>query len=81
MSMKKNKLYRGKFLIGVYALEDEGETCLALCESIDEFANYLRVSKNSATVTLHYLFTGYSKFIKSEGRLRTVSFIKIEEVD
>ena len=72
-------MYRGKFLIGVYALEKEGETCLSICESVQEFADYTGVSKNSAAVTLHYLYKGKIKHIKLNGKLRTVAFIDLEE--
>lgn len=73
------KKYKGKYMIGVYSLLHEGETLLALCDNITEFANYMNISKNNATVILHKLYNGITKYIKMDGRLRSVEFIKDEE--
>lgn len=75
----KQKYYRGKFMIAVYSLLHEGETLLALCDNIKEFATYLGVSENSASKTLIYLYNGMTKHIRLNGKLRTVEFIDVEE--
>lgn len=72
------KYYKGRFLIGVYSLLQEGETLLALCDNIKEFANYLNVTYNDAKVKLVYLYKGKTKYIKFNGKLRTVEFIEVE---
>lgn len=73
------KYYKGKFSIGVYSLLHEGETLLALCDNIKEFSNFLNVTYNDAKVILYKLFEGKTKFIKLNGKLRTVEFIDMEE--
>lgn len=71
------KYYRGKFMIGVYSLLHEGETLLALCDNVREFADFLNVSENCARVTLTYLYNGLTKYIKLNGKLRKVEFIEL----
>ena len=71
------KNYRGKFLIGVYSLISEGETLLALCDNTREFAKFLKVSYNDASTILKNIFDGKHKFIKLDGKLRTVEFIEL----
>lgn len=73
------KYYRGRFMIGIYSLLHEGETLLALCESVKEFAEFLDISENCAWASLSQLYSGYKKFIKLNGKLRTVEFIEVEE--
>lgn len=68
--------YRGKFLIGVYTLINEGETLIALCENTREFAKYMHITENNADVILHNLFYGITKYIKMNGKLRKVEFIE-----
>lgn len=76
--MKKNKYYRGRFMIGVYNLLSEGETLLALCENTKEFASFMKITANNADVILHNLWFGVTKYIKINGRLRSVEFIKVK---
>ena len=71
------KYYRGKFMIGVYSLLHEGETLLALCDNVKEFAQFLKISENNARVTLTHLYTGFTKYIKLNGKLRKVEFIEL----
>lgn len=69
--------YRGRFLIGVYTLINEGETLIALCENTKEFAKFMNITENNADVILHNLFFGITKYIKMDGKLRTVEFIQL----
>lgn len=69
--------YRGRFLIGVYSLLSEGETLLALCDNVKEFAEYLKVKESNARVILQNLYTNKHKYIKLNGKLRTVEFIEL----
>ena len=68
-------MYRKKYLIGVYAPKEEGETLLALCSSIREFAGLMKISYDHAVQTLHYLFTKQTHYIRAYGRLCSVEFI------
>lgn len=68
-------MYRKKYLIGIYAPIEEGETLMGLCTSIREFAEFARISYDSAVQTLHYLFTKQTRYIRFSGRLCTVEFI------
>lgn len=71
------KNYRGKFMIGVYSLLAEGETLLALCDNTQEFADYLKTSKQTAAMILSNLFNKKINYIKCGGKLRTVEFIEL----
>lgn len=73
------RYYRGKFMIGVYSLLSEGETLLALCDNVHEFASLLQTDYFSAANILTHLFKGKSKYIKFGKKLRTVEFIKMED--
>lgn len=79
MDQKKRKLYRGEYLIGVYAPIAEGETLLALCQNAHEFAELLEINVANATQILHYLFTGKTNGLRFYGRVCTVAFIPEEE--
>lgn len=68
-------------MIGVYSLINEGETLLALCDNIKEFAQYLKIKPSNAKVILHHLFNKQSEFIKTGGKLRTVAFIEVNDDD
>lgn len=72
------KYYRGRFMIGVYSLLHEGETLLALCDNTEEFANFLKTTKNAARMALSDLFNGKRSYIKLNGKIRTVEFIEVE---
>lgn len=69
------KLYRKKYLIGVYAPKSDGETLLALCENIAEFAELMKINRSNAAQILHLLFTKQTHYIRFGGRLCTVEFI------
>ena len=71
------KYYRGRFMIGIYATISEGETLLALCDNITEFAKYLETSKYSASMILSKAFNGKIKHIKLKGKLRILEFIEL----
>lgn len=73
----KNGGYRGKYSIAVYSLINEGETLLALCDNYKEFAEFMGTSNASALMILNHLFSGKNKYIKLNGKLRTVEFIKL----
>ncbi len=76
-----SKLFKNKYLIGVYGPLSEGETLLGLCYNTEEFGKLLGISKQSATVILHYLFTGKTNFIRFNGKICTVAFILDVEED
>ena len=69
------KLYRGRFMIGIYALEHEGETCLAICENVREFAKLMNTTEASARMILQHFFTGNSKKFVFNKKFRTLEFI------
>ena len=71
--------YKGKYFIAVYSLLHEGETLLALCDNVNEFAAYLQTDYFSAANILTHLFQGKNKYIKMNGKLRTVEFIEVEK--
>lgn len=74
-------MYRKKYLIGVYGPLSEGETLLGLCENVQEFAQLLGISKESAKMTLSYLYNKKTNFIRFCGKICTVAFILDVEED
>ena len=68
-------MYRKKYLIGVYAPIEDGETLLGLCDNIKEFAELMKIKYNNAAQILHLLFTKQTHYIRFSGRLCTVEFI------
>ena len=79
MGQTRRKLYRGRYLIGVYAPVEEGETLMALCQNTYEFADLLGINVANATRILQYLFVGKTSGIRFCGRLCAVAFILDEE--
>ena len=73
------KYYRGKYLIGIYAPVEEGETLLGLCDNISEFAELLDISKSDAGMILHSIYTGKHKYIRFCRKLCAVEFIEYKE--
>ena len=69
------KLYRGRFMIGIYSLEDEGETLLALCENVKEFAKLMNIKETHARMILQRAYHGKSKHIVFSKKFRTLEFI------
>ena len=63
--------YRGRFLIGVYTLINEGETLIALCENTKEFAKFMNITENNADVILRT-----DKLI-AEGKLQDSTIEKV----
>lgn len=70
-----SKLYRGRFMIGIYALEHEGETCLAICENVREFARLMNIKESCARMILQHVYNGKYNRIKFEHKYRTLELI------
>lgn len=69
------KLYKGKYLIGIYAPVEEGETLLALCENIKIFAKLLNIKLGNAQEILRLLFIKKRHFLRFNGKICSVEFI------
>ena len=69
------RLYRGRFMIGIYALESEGETLLALCENVRELAKALNTTEASAREKLSSVLLGKRKHVVFANKLRTLELI------
>lgn len=74
-----NNLFKKKYLIGIYSLISEGETLLALVNNHHEFAKLMKISEESAYMTLNNLFRNKTNYIRYQGKIRTVAFI--EEIE
>lgn len=74
-------MYKGKYLIGVYAPVSEGETLLGLCNSVREFAKFAKIKEPNADQILRMLFTHQTHFIRLFGKMCTVEFILDVEVE
>ena len=70
------KLYRNRYMIGVYSWISEGETLLALVDNVREFAKLMNIKESTARVILNNLFLNKTKYIRYFGRIRTVEFIE-----
>lgn len=71
-----NKLFKGKYLIGIYSLVSEGETLLALINNHHEFAKLMNISVESAYMILNNIFRNKTQYIRYAGKIRTVAFIE-----
>lgn len=72
-------MYKGKYLIGIYAPEEDGETLLALCESTRDFAEFMEVKLNTASEILRNIFNKKHHFIRFENKCCGVEFINMED--
>lgn len=68
-------MYRNKYLIGVYAPIEEGETLLALCQNTQEFAELMGINVRNATKILSLLYTKKTNHLRFFGKICTVEFI------
>ena len=76
------KLYKNRYMIGIYSLLSEGETLLALVNNHKEFAALLGIKETDASAILSNLFKNKTSYIRFRGRIRTVAFIEeIEDSD
>lgn len=75
----RERLYRNRYYICVYAPIADGETLLALCSDCREFAEATGTSYKSAVQILHYLWTGKTNRIRFAGRLCSVAFVDARE--
>ena len=73
------KLYRGRFMIGIYSLVDEGETLLALCENVREFARLMKINEPCARMILQNAYHGKNKHIVFAKKFRTLEFIDMSD--
>ena len=71
------RYYKGKYLIGIYALKNEGETLLALCENVRELAKVLQTAEYNVRNILSHLKKGTQKYIVFANKLRTLELIDI----
>lgn len=70
------KLYKNKYLIGIYAPVEEGETLLGLCDNSHEFAELLGININESRVLLSRLFNKQRQGLYFYGKLCSVEFIE-----
>lgn len=73
----KESLYRKIYNIAVYSDIKDGETLLALCDNVSEFAEFLKTTKNCARVILNKLYNGQCSKIVVDKKFVTVEFIKL----
>jgi hypothetical protein len=76
--MKKNKLYRNQYLIGIYGPVYEGEPLLGLCDNVKEFAQFMDIKESNARMILHKLFHKQTNFIRFFGKICSIEFISID---
>jgi len=70
------KLYRNRYMIGIYSLVSEGETLLALVDNVHEFAKLMGIKDSAARTILQHLYTSKTQYIRYFGKIRTVAFIE-----
>ena len=73
------KLYKNKYLIGIYAPKCDGETLLGLCDCAKEFADFIGINIDQAYVVLSKLFNKEHHFIRFLGKICSVEFIDMLE--
>ena len=72
-------MYKNKYLIGIYAPVENGETLIALCESTKEFAEFMEISIYNASEILRNIFNKTHHFIRFNNMCCGVEFINMEE--
>lgn len=74
-------MYKRKYLIGIYAPEENGETLLALCESTKDFAEFMEVKLDTASEILRNIFNKKHHYVRFNDMCCGVEFIDMEEED
>lgn len=72
------KLYKNKYVIGVYD-DNNNDAILCILDNEYEFADFFDIKVSTARVNLHYYFTGEVKTIRFRNRYYSVHFIRIDE--
>lgn len=75
----KNSLYKNLYNICIYNSLNEGETLLALLDNAKEFAEYLKISENSARAILSKVYHGKANYIVINHKIRYIEFIILED--
>lgn len=71
-------MYKRKYLIGIYAPIEKGETLLALLNGTAEFAELMGISMDNANHILSMAFKTPGRRIRFLGELCEVAFIEEE---
>lgn len=71
-------MYRKKYLIGIYAPIEKGETLLALLNGTAEFAELMGIREDNARQILSMAFKTPGRRIRFLGELCEVAFIEEE---
>ena len=77
---KKDELYLGKYLIGLYD-DLNGDELIALLDNAHDFAEWTGCKIETARVNLMYFYHGWTKHLYYKGKILTVYFIRIDEDD
>lgn len=77
--MKKHTYYRKRYLIGIYGPLSDGEPLIALCDNLEEFAEFMEIKKSCAKTILIKLFNKKTNFIRCSGKCCSVAFIKLDQ--
>lgn len=72
----KEKLYKNKYLIGLYRTKPDDDSLVALCDNGREFADTFNISINNALTTLKNAFDGKTKHFRYNGELLEIYFIE-----
>lgn len=72
----RQTLFKGKYLIGIYAPIEEGETLLALCDNAWEFSDLMEISYRTAFKILSNIFNKQTNFIRFFGKNCSIAFIE-----
>ena len=69
------KLYKGKYLIGIYEAIEDGETLIGLCSNITEFAELMKIKYDNASQILRLLYNKETHYVRFFGKICHVEFI------
>jgi len=70
------KLYKGKYLIGIYKDKTNDDSLIALCDNSKEFAEFMGISINAACVALKRFFEHKTNHLRYKNELCKIYFIK-----
>lgn len=75
--MRLQKYYRNKYMIGIYGPVKDGEQLLGLCDTVKEFAEFMKIKETNARMILQHMFYRKNNYLKLNGQLCTVEFIEV----
>lgn len=79
MDYDTEKLYKNKYIIGIYKKNDIYQFPFAILNNEEDFSNFFKISLHNAKVKLGKIFKGRNHFLRYQDQLLEVFFIPNED--